>query len=272
MGYFNRRVAAVTGGGSGVGRSLCRALAQRRATVYVLDINQESAAHTVREIEKSGGRASMRRLDVRDRNDFTQVLTSIRDREGRLDILFNCAAINIIGEAADMESGHWDEVLDVNLRGTVHGTTAACSLMIGQGFGHIVNISSVAGLLAYPTTIPYTTAKAAVTALSQSLGVEVRAYGVHVTVVCLGLVDTPIYRTQRVLGMSAETYADTLPPRRLGAERAAESILRAVARRRQMIVLPIEARLVLWAVRLLPGFAHWVRARAIRDFRRRKAS
>src|SRR5207248_6593438 len=115
-----------------------------------------------------------------------------RNRHGRLDLMVNNAGIGIGGETRELLLAHWDRIIDVNLRGVVHGVHAAYPVMIEQGSGHIVNTASLAGLLPSPGATPYAMTKHAVVGLSLSLRGEAAAYGVRVTAVCPGVVETPI--------------------------------------------------------------------------------
>ncbi len=104
---------------------------------------------------------------------------------GQLDCMFNNAGISITGEVRDMTSDHWHRVIDINSLGSHYGATYAYSLMIKQGFGHIVNVACLAGLIGYPIEIAYTTTKYALVGLLTSLRIEAADLGVKVSVVCL---------------------------------------------------------------------------------------
>src|SRR5262249_37982231 len=132
--------------------------------------------------------------DVRSLHSVTGLVERTLARAGRIDYFFNNAGISIGGEAHTYRPGDWDDVLDVNLRGVANGVQAVYPVMIRQGGGHIVNTASVAGLLPMAGQLSYTTSKHAIVGLSKSLRVEARRYGVRVSVLCPGIVRTPILR------------------------------------------------------------------------------
>jgi NAD(P)-dependent dehydrogenase (short-subunit alcohol dehydrogenase family) len=138
------------------------------------------------------GKATPATVDVRDAAAVQALVDGTRDRYGRLDVLVNNAGVAVGGQARQLLLAHWDRVIDVNLRGVVHGVHAAYPVMIAQRSGHIVNTASLAGLLPAPGLTPYAMTKHAVVGLSLSLRAEAAAYGVRVTAVCPGFVDTPI--------------------------------------------------------------------------------
>ena len=151
---------------------------------------------------------------------------------GRLDYLFNNAGIGIRGDARDLTSEHWRRVLGVDLFGVIYGTLAAYPIMTRQGFGHIVNTSSAAGLLPGPFNAPYNTSKHAVVGLSLSLRIEAADLGVKVSVVCPGFVRTSIYQTAVTVNIPQDKAS---PSARLAAmmmepPRAAQVILDGIGK------------------------------------------
>jgi NAD(P)-dependent dehydrogenase (short-subunit alcohol dehydrogenase family) len=166
LGKLDGKVAIVTGGGSGIGEAVCQELARRGAQVIVADINGDDAERVAETIVRDGGKAEPRRVDVSDASDIGQLVEETAAERGRLDYQFNNAAIVIGGDARDLAPGQWQRVLDTNLHGVLHGTLTAYPVMVGQGFGHIVNTSLAAGLLPEPFNAPYTTAKYGVVGLS----------------------------------------------------------------------------------------------------------
>ncbi|MEE8581535.1 MAG: SDR family NAD(P)-dependent oxidoreductase, partial [Myxococcota bacterium] len=144
------RTAIVTGGASGIGRALAEELSRRAVHVVLADRQVELAEQVADGIRNRGGSADVAELDVRDLEQVQRVVREASDKTGRLDYLFNNAGIGVAGEMSEYEAADWLDVFDVNLRGVVHGILAAYPLMIKQGFGHIVNTASMAGLVAIP--------------------------------------------------------------------------------------------------------------------------
>ena len=140
----------MTGGASGIGRALAEELATRGVHVVLADRQAELAEQVASGIRARGGAATATELDVRDPHRFRKVVQSTKAETGRLDYLFNNAGIGVAAETRDLETADWDDVIDVNLRGVCHGILAAYPVMIEQGFGHIVNTASMAGLAPWP--------------------------------------------------------------------------------------------------------------------------
>ncbi len=263
MSVFNGRVAIITGGASGIGRALAEALAREGAEVVLADLRGERALEVAAEIVKSGGRARGAALDVCDAAAFAALVAATVAESGRLDYLFNNAGIAITGEARDMTLDDWNRVLAVNLHGVVHGVAAAYPVMIAQKSGHIVNTASLAGLTAHPGLVAYAASKHAVVGLSTSLRAEAADLGVRVSVVCPGLIDTPIITDSRFVNLDREGVLADLPFAALPAAECAQAILRGVRRNRPVIVVTWVAKLTWLLQRLLPSrLTAWI-ARAV---------
>ena len=190
MDGFKDKVAIVTGGASGIGRELCRQLGGHGATVIVADINREGAEEAASSIAGSTpGRARGVFLDVTQAEGVRKLIQDTATEFGRLDYMFNNAGIASGGEMRDMDWEHWRRMLDINLMGVIYGARAAYSVMVEQGFGHIVNTASGAGLFPIANSTPYVTTKHGVVGLSRSLRAEGADLGVKVSVVCPAMVD-----------------------------------------------------------------------------------
>jgi NAD(P)-dependent dehydrogenase (short-subunit alcohol dehydrogenase family) len=255
MDHFQDKVAIVTGGASGIGRALCQELGQRGAVVIVADINSEGAEQVASAIAAEG-RARAVHLDVSQEEAVQKLIDETASEHGRLDYIFNNAGIAISGEVRDLNLEHWRRVLDVNFLGVLYGTTIAYELMVQQGFGHIVNTASLAGLIGYPTNTPYAATKYAVVGLSNSLRLEAAELGVKVSVVCPGYVDTGIYEAGTIVNVSQadkEKLHAEIPFKLMDVNKAAHAILRGVKRNKAIIVFPAHARLLWWLYRLNPS-------------------
>jgi NAD(P)-dependent dehydrogenase (short-subunit alcohol dehydrogenase family) len=266
------KVAIVTGGGSGIGEAVSRELARRGARVVVADIDADNASRVAAAIADGGGRATAHHVDVSQERDIRRLVEGTASAYGRLDYQFNNAGIAIGGDARDLTADQWRRVLDVNLYGVLHGTLAAYPIMVEQGFGHIVNTSSGAGLVPTPLSAPYCTAKYAVVGLSLSLRLEGADLGVKVSVVCPGYVRTPIFDSLVAVGMPRELVSR--PPGRITMIEAAEAarvIMGGVARNQPVIAFP---RYVRWAWRvacLFPRVLDRAAPRQVRELRAHRA-
>jgi len=253
-------VALVTGGASGIGRALAEALAGHGTYVIVADRQLELAAQVVATIEARGGQAQVAELDVREPAAFEQVARSVLEEFGRIDYLFNNAGIGIAGEASRYSLADWQDVLDVNLWGTLHGVQAVYPSMVEQGFGHIVNTASIAGLLP-SDAVAYSTSKHAVVGLSKSLRHEAARHGVRVSVLCPGLIRTPLltggaFGRVNLPGVD-EARLSAMWERRplLAADEFARRALEQVRRNRLYIVVPGWCKLFWYLERISPSLS-----------------
>ena len=246
---FRDRVAIVTGGASGIGRALCEELAGRGAMVVCADIHYDGARTAVAAI---GPRAAAAALDVTQSEEVARLVEDTARTYGRLDYMFNNAGVAVGGEVRDLTLEHWRQAIDINMWGVIYGTTAAYAVMLRQGSGHIVNTASAAGLVGEPGLIPYSVTKSAVISLSTALRAEGHAFGVRVSVVCPGFVDTAIYDHAIGVRIDKAEFLKNLPVRLVSAAAAARAILRGVERNRSIMVFPFYARLAWWLMRIHP--------------------
>jgi NAD(P)-dependent dehydrogenase (short-subunit alcohol dehydrogenase family) len=258
---FQDKIAIVTGGASGIGRELCRQLAARgAAAVVVADRNLAGARETAERIVAAGGRARAVQVDVTQAEAVEQLVTDTVAEYGRLDYLFNNAGIALVGDLRDTTLAHWQQIVDVNLWGIIHGSSSAYQVMARQGFGHIVNTSSMTGLAPAAVSTAYAATKHAVVGLSTSLRAEAANLGVKVSVACPAIVRTPILETTVKVSALKEgsAYPDLAAYGSIAPDRCARIILRGVARNRAIIPAGAAARLVWLLYRLAPSFVIWI--------------
>jgi NAD(P)-dependent dehydrogenase (short-subunit alcohol dehydrogenase family) len=265
---FQDAVAIVTGGASGIGQALCDALATHGAKVVVADINAEGAQAVAVAIGQRGGHATAHTVNVADAQSVSQLVQHTAAMHQRLDYMFNNAGIAVTADARDLRLEHWQRVIAVNLLGVIYGVQAAYPIMVQQGHGHIVNTASLAGLLPYPTNLPYATTKHAVVGLSLSLRAEAADLGVKVSVVCPGWVQSGIYAASPVLNVRREQVQPALPFKLMETDTAARRILAGVARNQALIVFPLYARLLWWVYRMRATWLNALGFKLIRELRR----
>ncbi len=273
MELFENKVAIVTGGGMGLGQALCEELARRGALVVVADINDDAAAQVACRIADSGGKARAVQVDVSKQADVARLIGATVSEFGRLDYIFNNAAIFIGGDARDLSIEQWDRVLGVNLLGVIYGTIDAYRVMVKQGYGHIVNVSSATGLIPQPGNSPYCTCKHGIVGLSLSMRFEGADLGVKVSVICPGDMKTSVYENLVVMNVPHDEVVRVsrrshFPVRQLSAEDAARAILRGVSRNQALIVFPLEVRWIWRIYRALPSLIYWISVRRMRMFRK----
>ena len=268
MKIFSGKTAIVTGAASGMGRALTEHLLAAGARVIATDINEQglnalSSAATTDNKEMLETAV----LNVCDREAFSSLIKHVAERHG-LDYLFNNAGIAITSELKDNSKADWQRTIDINQMGVLYGTLAAYEVMRQQGHGHIVNTASIAGLMAAPMMALYAMTKHAVVGLSLSLREEARIYGVKVSVVCPGIVETNIVGADQMQRLKLEDDSPfdfirkKTPVRPITASKAAQYILRGVQNNQPEIVFPLHGRLAvaafhnarrLWEASVRPG-------------------
>jgi len=270
---YHDAVVIVTGAGSGIGAALGRGLATRGAHVVLADRDEEAARVETEQLVSGGARAEATGLDVRDAEAVERVVATAVAAHGRLDYLFNNAGIGVGGWVEDLSlEEDWRYSVEVNLMGPIHGIQAAYPRMVEQGFGHIVNTASMAAFMATALAAPYGATKHAVLGLSRALRVEGAIRGVRVSVLCPGVVRTPILQDGGKYGRSPLTDLDAETKmalwerlRPMAPDIFAAKALDAVARNRGLIIIPAWWRVL----RLLNGlFPSLAEAAARRELRR----
>jgi NAD(P)-dependent dehydrogenase (short-subunit alcohol dehydrogenase family) len=256
---FDGATAIVTGGASGIGRALAEELARRGCEVVLADLQIELAEEVASEIRVSGGKAKAVKIDVTDFPAMEQLVQETVKRTGRLDYIFNNAGIVIGGHVNHYGIEDWNQIVDVNLRGVINGIQASYKIMMAQGFGHIVNTASMAGLMPGPGNVAYTTTKHAVVGLSKSLRAEAAQMGVRVSVICPGVIRTPILEGggrygKMLVDIPSEELRRMLEKLRpMSPNLFAKKVLNSVAKNRAIIIVPSWWKLFWWINRLSPS-------------------
>ena len=212
------RVAVVTGGGSGMGQSICLQLAEDGHRVAVLDVNEQAAAGVVAEIQASGGQAHAVTVDVSDEASVSAAFTAVRENLGPVDILVTSAAISGFTRFDKITLDEFNRYLAVNLTGTFLCIRAALSDMVTGEWGRIVTISSAAGQKGAPGQGHYSASKGGVIAMTKTVALDYAAKGITANTVPPFVIDTPMLREQQLAGKlpPAEYLTKAIPAGRLG--------------------------------------------------------
>lgn len=190
--------AVVTGGGSGIGRAIAQAMALEGARLAIIDRSETGAAETVSLIESAGGTAFAARADVAVEADVIAAFAQVAERFGGLDILVNNAGMGQLGTVTELDVETWDTVMGVNVRSVFLCSRAGLAIMPGAG-GRIINIASVAGLVASGGRAAYCASKGAVVMLTKAMALDCAPSGVTVNAICPGVVES---------AMTAQSLAD----------------------------------------------------------------
>jgi short-subunit dehydrogenase len=262
-----QRTAIVTGGASGIGLALCQELTRRGVHTVMADINQERLEQASLRIRDAGGSIEPCRLDVSKIEEVSRVVQKTLEKHGRLDYMFNNAGVSVSAEVRDMSLEHWQRLLNVNLNGVIYGSISAYEAMIQQGHGHIVNISSLQGIIPLSLSVGYTTTKYGVVGFSLSLRPEAAFYGVGVTVVCPGFIETEILNDQPFINIDKKRLLSASPRKKMCPRKCAQKIIRGVNSNKPMIMVPFYSYMIWVAHRFFPFIMPMVNHRLIRNNR-----
>lgn len=242
----------ITGGGSGLGRSMALDHARAGWRVALLDRDAGSAAAVGEEIEAAGGKALALGCDVTDAESVAAAATAIRRGWHGLDVLVNNAGIAGSGTVVDTPEEDWRRIMEVNLFGVVNVCRAFLPTMIRAGAGHVVNIASAAGFVSPPGVAAYNVSKAAVVSLSETLRVELAPHGIGVSVVCPSFFKTNLLEDFSGSEASRQMALRLMEKSPLDADDVARMVRRGVRKKHFMIVPHAEARAILLLKRMSP--------------------
>jgi butyryl-CoA dehydrogenase len=247
---FNDRVAAITGAGSGIGQALAVALAGRGAHLALADIDPVGLAETLGRCEGMGVKVGSEVLDVSDRAAMFAWADSVAAEHGRVNVIVNNAGVALAASAAAQSIEDFEWLMGINFWGVVHGTQAFLPHLKAAGDGHVVNISSVFGLVSIPSQSAYNAAKFGVRGFTDALRMELEIdpCGVSSTTIHPGGIKTNIARNARTdasmadVGTPPDTFvAEFDKMARTTPDKAARQILKAVERNRRRALLGPDA-------------------------------
>jgi NAD(P)-dependent dehydrogenase (short-subunit alcohol dehydrogenase family) len=247
------RRCLITGAASGIGRSTALAAAARGLEVFITDIDGDRLGGVASEIEAAGGAVGgVEAADVSDHVAVESLAAAIHGAHGSMDIVMNIAGKSTWGSIERLEHRHWQEMIDVNLVGPINVLEAFVPPMIEAGRGgHIVNVSSAAGLFGLPWHAAYSASKFGLRGVSEVLRFDLRRHRIGVSLVCPGGVRTPLVNTVEIVGVDRERPAIQKLVRRferraVTPEKVAERILTGVERDRYMVFTSADVRVGYW--------------------------
>ncbi|HOI58107.1 MAG: SDR family NAD(P)-dependent oxidoreductase [Methanoculleus sp.] len=261
LNYYKDKVCIVTGANSGIGYAISEELAKRGAIVYMAGRSPEKIAKAAGELSAYGDRVRPLIMDVTKEEDVRKGIEGVVAEASRLDILFNNAGVGgtIPFEMATLED--WKTIIDTNLWSVIYGVHAAVPIMLEQGFGHIVNTSSIAGIVPPPFQALYSLTKYGVTGLTECLKYEYAEKGLHFSTICPANIATPIFNK----GIDGQARGDLrIPDDAYPADKAASLIADRVAEHKGIIVVPEEPYTDLWKGYILdrPEIEEWLQKMA----------
>lgn len=273
MTHFKGRVAVVTGAASGIGRELALLLADRGCDLALCDIDEQGLNDVVDLVKGKGRRCFVSQVDVSNRQAVEQFAAEVAAHfDGRIHFVFNNAGVALRATVEDMEYADFEWVMNINFWGVVYGTKAFLPVLKKMDHAHLVNISSVFGLIGVPTQSAYNAAKFAVRGFTESLREELLAEEstVHVSCVHPGGIKTAIARNGRIRPMTI--FSERSDPTqdfdtrmaRTSPAHAARVILDGVESNNPRILIGLDAHGIDWAQRIFPAFYQRVLATAFR--------
>ena len=261
MDDFRGKVVAITGAASGLGAETARSFARRGARLELCDIDNDGLRSISEELKRGGTEVAIEVVDVSSAEQVKAWSEHVFERSGAVDVLVNNAGVTCAGRFEELTLDDWQWITGINFWGVIHGCHFFYPHMKEKGSGHIVNISSAAAYAPLPLMSSYSSLKAAVLSFSQNLRGEGAAYGVGVSTVCPGAMNTNIARSMRLIsstGRTSSVPAEKLDTRMIRLLRGsisspstvAELVVRAVERDRGIINSGIETKCLdlLWRI------------------------
>jgi len=247
MKSLNDKVVVITGAGSGIGRALALDLAGKGALLALSDVNEEGLAETVVLAEKAGApEVRSDRLDVADREAFAAYAEDVAAHFGRVNVVINNAGVALAGDFVDLDLKDIDWIIGINFWGVVHGSKFFLPHLIESGDGHLVNISSLFGLISMPGQSMYNASKYAVRGMTEAIREEmlIAGHDVGVTAVHPGGIKTAIARNARVSDKEDKAATAKLFDEKLATmtpEKAAAIIVKGIRKNQARVLVGLDA-------------------------------
>lgn len=213
---LNDRVILITGAAGGLGQAMAVGLAEYGAQIALADLRLENINDILAQIDNLGKRAAAYKVDITDRNNITEMVEKVHKDFGRIDVLINSAGVNNRKRIEDYTEQEWDNIVDINLKGTFLCCQAVGKIMLNQGKGKIINMASVSSTLGHPHHGPYAASKGGVALLTKVMAVEWAKRGINVNAIAPAYVRTSLTADYLSKGDNYKRISDTIPMGRLG--------------------------------------------------------
>jgi NAD(P)-dependent dehydrogenase (short-subunit alcohol dehydrogenase family) len=246
----------ITGAASGIGRSTAIAAAGQGAELFLTDRNGEGLERVAAEIRDAGGTVShLATVDLVDHEAVVAFAAEVHAIAPSMDVVMNIAGISTWGRIEQLEHEHWRRTIEINLMGPISILECFVPPMIEAGHGgHVVNVSSVAGLFGLPWHAPYSASKFGLRGVSEVLRFDLRKHGIGVSLVCPGAVKTPLVGTVEIVGVDRDNprirkLVALFERRAVSPEKVAERILEGIEKNRYMVFTSPDGRFLHWLQR-----------------------
>jgi NAD(P)-dependent dehydrogenase (short-subunit alcohol dehydrogenase family) len=253
------RRCLVTGAASGIGRATALAAAAKGGQLFLTDIDAEGLERTAAEIAKAGGRVChTRAADVSDHAAVVALAEEIHAEHGSMEVVMNVAGVSTWGTIERLEHSDWTQMIDINLVGPISVLECFVPPMIGaRRGGHVVNVSSGAGLFGLPWHGAYSASKFGLRGVSEVLRFDLRRHGIGVSLVCPGGVRTPLVGSVKIVGVDRESPAiarlvKRFERRAVSPEHVAAKILEGIEKDRYLVFTSADVRIGYWVQRHFP--------------------
>jgi NAD(P)-dependent dehydrogenase (short-subunit alcohol dehydrogenase family) len=250
---FPKKRVIITGAGSGLGRATALEFAKREWNIGIAEINKKRAEETADLVRREGGTALVLPCDVTKPKDFEKVLNRAAKEWGGVDILINNAGVAAAGYFEKIPLDRWDWILDINLRSIIFGCHVFIPLFKQQGYGHIVNVASNAGIASLPEMGSYNVTKAAAISASETLRSELSPHNIGVTVVCptffrTNLMDQFTSPDERQKKMAEKFFEKS----KTSSEKIARHIISSIEKNRFYVITQADGKFTWWSKRHFP--------------------
>jgi NAD(P)-dependent dehydrogenase (short-subunit alcohol dehydrogenase family) len=262
----------ITGAASGIGRATALRLAGQGAELYLTDLNADGLAQTVADARALGAQVPEHRaLDIANYHDVASFAADIHARHPSMDVVMNIAGISAWGTVDQLTHEHWSKIVAINLMGPIHVIETFIPPMVAAGRGgHLVNVSSAAGLVGLPWHAAYSASKYGLRGLSEVLRFDLARHRIGVSVVAPGAVKTSLVNTVEIVGVDRDhpkvsQWIERFGGHAVSPERAAEKVLAGVAKNRYLIYTSADIR-ALYAFKRLAWWPYSVTMRQVNVF------
>ncbi|MEV0674794.1 SDR family oxidoreductase [Mycobacterium sp. NPDC050441] len=268
-GHFQGKKCLITGAASGIGRATALALAARGAELYLTDRDEVGLAQTVADAKALGADVPAHRaLDISDYDQVAAFAADVHAAHSSMDVVMNIAGVSAWGTVDQLTHQHWRSMIDVNLMGPIHVIETFLPPMVqARRGGHLVNVSSAAGIVALPWHSAYSASKYGLRGLSEVLRFDLARHRIGVSVVVPGAVKTGLVQTVQIAGVDREDpnvqkWVDRFAGHAISAEKAADKILAGMTRNRFLIYTSVDIR-VLYAFKRVAWWPYSVAMRQV---------